>query len=159
MAPHRPRPRPGPSDAALSVMVRHGAVAGIRRKRLPGPPWPGSSGSAPFTIGRVRAVNASTAVTTVTTFTDADRRLDGRTAVVTGAASGIGRAVARTLSDLGARVALFDLSTEVDSVAKVLTAAGRQARAWAVDVGDTRACAQAVGQVSAVLGPIDVLVN
>ena len=99
------------------------------------------------------------APTTVTAFTDADRRLDERTAVVTGAASGIGRAVGHTLAALGARVALFDVSSDVDEVAAALIADGGTAGAWSVDVSDAGACARALTEVTESLGPVDVLVN
>ena len=62
-------------------------------------------------------------------------RLDGQTAVVTGAARGIGRAVAELLSAAGAKVVVADIATDAaGSVAEALVADGREALAVGVDV-------------------------
>ena len=73
-------------------------------------------------------------------------RLDGEVAVVTGGASGIGRAVATALAAVGARVAVFDL-----------VAAGEDA--YAVDVTDEAQVAAAFDKVVARYGRLDVLFN
>lgn len=84
------------------------------------------------------------------------RSLAGRVALVTGGASGIGRAIAGQLTDLGARVAIVDLDAGASAVA-----AGSLPGAIAhpCDVADAEACADAVAAVEAQLGPVDILVN
>jgi len=77
-----------------------------------------------------------------------DQRFSGRVALVTGAASGIGDAVATRLRDEGARVASLDLHAEAP--AGVLPLAG--------DVSRSADIAAAVARVENDLGPIDVLV-
>jgi len=77
-----------------------------------------------------------------------DYRFSGRTALVTGGASGIGSAVAARLAAEGASVATFDL--HADASEGVLTVTG--------DVSDSAQVGAAVARVESELGPIDVLV-
>lgn len=66
-------------------------------------------------------------------------RLDGRSAIVTGAGSGIGRATALQLAAAGARVVCADLRTEwAEETAAVITASGGESRAATVDVTSQR---------------------
>ncbi len=80
-------------------------------------------------------------------------RLDGKTAIVTGAAGGIGRALVAGLVDAGARVAAVDLA-EAD-----YGAPEDAALALACDVSDDAACERAVAACAARFGRIDGLVN
>jgi 2-hydroxycyclohexanecarboxyl-CoA dehydrogenase len=82
-------------------------------------------------------------------------RLEGRTALVTGGAGGIGAATARRLAAEGARVAVGDL--DLDAARAV--AAEIDGHATALDVADTASVARAVQATTDELGPIDVLVN
>ena len=84
------------------------------------------------------------------------KRLKGRTAIVTGAARGIGWAVAERLAREGALVALWDLDGE-----KAAEAAARleSAEGWGCDVSDRKAVQEGVEQVEARLGPVGLLVN
>ncbi|MFI6263698.1 SDR family NAD(P)-dependent oxidoreductase [Micromonospora sp. NPDC051006] len=86
------------------------------------------------------------------------RRLDGRTALVTGAFGGIGAATARRLAAEGARVALLDVR-DCTPLAEELTAAGGQALSVLADVADEASWTAAVDQVRAGLGPVDILVS
>jgi 3-oxoacyl-[acyl-carrier protein] reductase len=96
----------------------------------------------------------------VTRLTQLDRSVDGRVAVVTGAASGMGRATAHLLADEGASVAVIDRSAEgVDAVVAEIAGAGGRAAGWALEVTDARAVRQAVAEVADRLGPPDILVN
>jgi len=84
------------------------------------------------------------------------RPLDGRVALVTGGASGIGRAIARELATRGARVAVVDLDSDAaEAVARELPGA----LALACDVSDTEACEAVARRVAEVLGSVDILVN
>ena len=82
-------------------------------------------------------------------------RLDGKVALVTGAASGLGRAIAVALADAGARVACIDRS--VDANERV--AAGIGGIAVALDVTDPAAVEEAVGGLADRVGSMDILVN
>ena len=86
------------------------------------------------------------------------RRLDGKTAVVTGAYGGIGAATARRLAAEGARVALLDVRDPAP-VTEELTAAGAQALSIVADVSDEASWAAAIDRVRAELGPVDILVS
>ena len=85
--------------------------------------------------------------------------LAGRHAVVTGAASGLGRAVAHTLAGVGARVSVLDVKADdaAQTVAQIRDAGGR-ADAISCDVADPGSIAAAFEQVSR-SGPADILVN
>ncbi len=86
--------------------------------------------------------------------------LAGRVCLVTGAAQGIGAAIAATLARHGAAVAVSDLNREgAQAKAQELSAAGLRAIGLALDVRDTDAIDAAVVEVERSLGPIDVLVN
>jgi NAD(P)-dependent dehydrogenase (short-subunit alcohol dehydrogenase family) len=75
-------------------------------------------------------------------------RFEGKAALVTGAASGIGRASARELAAGGARVACADLNAAgAESVAKEIAQAGGEAFALALDVADRSANERAVAEV------------
>ena len=106
------------------------------------------------------------------------RNLTGQVAAVTGAARGIGRAIALALARDGADVAVADVrlapfageryyrlrervsgDDERPSTAEAVRATGRRAAAVEVDVADATAVEAAVGRVVAALGPVDVLVN
>ncbi len=88
------------------------------------------------------------------------KRFEGRVSIVTGASQGIGETIARDLADGGARVILVDVQKEkLEAVAAALVAAGGQAEARVVDVGDHAAVQGVVDAVAAAHGRIDHLVN
>ncbi|KPM56190.1 short-chain dehydrogenase [Frankia sp. R43] len=84
----------------------------------------------------------------------------GKVAVVTGGASGIGRACAVRLAQDGARVAVLDLNgDEAEGVAEEIRAAGGTALSATVDVADRANIDQALADVRERLGPVAILVN
>jgi len=86
--------------------------------------------------------------------------LTDRVAVVTGAAVGIGEAVAGALARFGAHVGVCDRDVpHLDETADAVEAAGRRVLAAELDVRDAAASARFVEQVAHELGPIDILVN
>ena len=85
----------------------------------------------------------------------------GRVAVVTGAARGIGAAIARRLAGQGVAVAAVDLDTEgsARTANAILEAGGRAIAVGGTDVADETAADRAVERAAAELGPVTVLVN
>jgi NAD(P)-dependent dehydrogenase (short-subunit alcohol dehydrogenase family) len=88
------------------------------------------------------------------------RSLEGQTALVTGASSGLGAHFARVLASRGAAVAVAARRVErVQALATEIEAAGGRALALQLDVGDAHAIAPALDQVEAGLGPLGIMVN
>jgi len=85
---------------------------------------------------------------------------EGKVSLITGAARGIGRAIALKLSSLGAKVAVNDVSKETaSSVVDTITSQGREAIAVEADVRDSEAVRAMVQEVTDKWGKIDILVN
>lgn len=88
------------------------------------------------------------------------RSVAGQVAIVTGAASGMGRATAFLLADEGAIVACVDRSADaLLDVRDAIYDAGGKVGAYALDVSDPAAISKTVTQIRAELGPIDILIN
>jgi NAD(P)-dependent dehydrogenase (short-subunit alcohol dehydrogenase family) len=84
----------------------------------------------------------------------------GKTAMVTGCSSGMGRAHAIALAEHGATVALCARRADrLEELASQITAAGGRALAVPLDVSDVEAVRASVEHIGAELGPIDILVN
>ncbi len=86
--------------------------------------------------------------------------LEGRTALVTGSAQGIGKAIALALAEAGADVALTNRQCEkLDAVVKLIESLGRKGMRFCVDVSDHVAVKEMVEQIISAWGKIDILVN
>ena len=91
---------------------------------------------------------------------DTLRRMEGRVALVTGAASGIGRATAERLSSEGASVLCVDLQAEeLQNTVKTCVEAGGQAEARVCDVSDPAQIEATVGHCVDLFGKLDTLCN
>ena len=88
-------------------------------------------------------------------------RLDGRTALVSGARRGIGRAIARALAEAGADIVAASAAIEEDGgdVGRDVRAAGRRCAALRVDLSDREAVRDLVGRVRREFGALDIVVN
>ena len=87
-------------------------------------------------------------------------RLDGRTAVITGASKGIGRGLALHLAAAGAHVAaIARTGAELDALVAEIRAAGGTARAYQLDIRQIHRIAPIFDTIAADFGGIDVLVN
>lgn len=86
--------------------------------------------------------------------------LDGKVAVITGAARGIGQKIALKLAESGADIAVCDLKEEwlADTV-KLVTEKGRKCLPFAVDVGDGAAVNACVEAILKAFGHLDIMIN
>jgi NAD(P)-dependent dehydrogenase (short-subunit alcohol dehydrogenase family) len=88
------------------------------------------------------------------------RRLAGRTAVITGGGSGIGRAAALRFATEGAEIAVLDLRLDgAAETAALVEKAGGRALALEADVANAASVDAAIDAAAAELGPLDVLFN
>jgi NAD(P)-dependent dehydrogenase (short-subunit alcohol dehydrogenase family) len=85
-------------------------------------------------------------------------RLDGKVALITGAASGLGRVAAELFASEGARVVIADVVDGADAV-DAITRAGGQARFTSCDVSDSDSVAAAIHEAVATFGGLHVLYN
>ncbi len=88
---------------------------------------------------------------------DLDFPLTGKTAMVTGGASGIGAAIAAAFAAKGARVAVVDLNG--DAAQQRASELGSESEGFAGNVADPASVTEVVGEVVAAFGRIDILVN
>ncbi len=88
------------------------------------------------------------------------RCVKGRVALVTGAASGMGRATAHLFADEGMHVIVTDLGADrVEAVVSEIRAAGGSARGWEMNVTDGDAVRRVIAEAAAHFGGLDIVVN
>lgn len=88
------------------------------------------------------------------------RSVAGLSVLVTGAASGMGRATANVFAREGAKVAATDVrAADAEAVAAEIRAGGGEARAWALDVADPKAISTVIPEIAATFGGLDCVVN
>ncbi len=88
------------------------------------------------------------------------RSINGSVAIITGAASGMGRATAHLFADEGARLAIIDINTSaLESVAEEVKSVGAEVLALTVDLTDRDAVTAAIQKIGAHFGGVDILVN
>lgn len=88
------------------------------------------------------------------------RSIEGSVAIVTGAASGMGRATAMLFAAEGARVAAIDVNEEpLQAVVGEIEAAGKEAKGWVLDLADGSAIDRVFGEIGEHFGAMDILVN
>ena len=93
-------------------------------------------------------------------FKQLSRSVKGLTVLVTGAASGMGRATARVFAAEGANVAVTDIGADAtQTVAGQITANGGSAKAWTLDVANRDNIAAVVNEVAAHFGGLDIVIN
>jgi 3-oxoacyl-[acyl-carrier protein] reductase len=93
-------------------------------------------------------------------FRQLSRSVRGLTVLVTGAASGMGRATARVFAAEGANVAVTDYDgAGAQAVADAIVASGGSAKAWQFDVADAAAVTRVVNEVAQHFGGLDIVVN
>jgi NAD(P)-dependent dehydrogenase (short-subunit alcohol dehydrogenase family) len=88
-----------------------------------------------------------------------DLSLEGKRAIVTGAARGIGRAIALALAQKGADVALADISPDVERVAQEIRQMGRRSLGVPADITKRDQVEELVATAAWELGTVDILVN
>ena len=86
-------------------------------------------------------------------------RLDGKTALVTGAASGLGAAIAVALAQAGASVACHGNRRPAEGTAAQICAAGGNAKAFAADLSTKEGAGRLFAEVAASMGAPQILVN
>ena len=88
------------------------------------------------------------------------RSIRGSVAVVTGAASGMGRATAHLFGDEGARVALLDVNNAaLEKVQEEMNGEGYDSKAWRIDLSDGLTIKKVFSEISEHFGGIDILIN
>ena len=88
------------------------------------------------------------------------RSVKGSRVLITGAASGMGRATARVFADEGAVVAVTDFDAKgAETVAAEIRNKGQHATAWALDVADPQAIKRVVAEIAAAFGGLDIVIN
>jgi NAD(P)-dependent dehydrogenase (short-subunit alcohol dehydrogenase family) len=85
-------------------------------------------------------------------------RLDGKTAIITGAAQGIGAILAQSMADEGARVLVTDIDDPSNTVQSI-EASGGTASGLKVDVTDNDDLSKMISTAESTYGPVDILVN
>src|SRR5215471_1281546 len=97
---------------------------------------------------------------TMTRLTKLSRSIAGKTALVTGAASGMGRATAHLFADEGAKVAVLDRNEEgVNTVVREITEAGGTAQGWVLDLAQGEKIASTIVAIAEHFGGLDILIN
>lgn len=92
--------------------------------------------------------------------TKLSRSIEGKVAIVTGAASGMGKATAALFADEGAKVAALDINAEpLEAVVHEIADAGYPVKGWTLNVADLDAINHVIPEVAAHFGGIDIVVN